>query len=97
MVLFRVVQESLTNVQRHSGSRRASVRLNRIEDQVILEIRDEGRGMARKGKKVRKILPGVGITSMRERVRQIGGELEIESTTVGTTVCARIIVNVEKQ
>src|SRR6266576_647494 len=45
MVLFRVVQESLTNVQRHSGSRRASVRLKRIKDQVILEIRDEGRGM----------------------------------------------------
>jgi signal transduction histidine kinase len=53
--------------------------------------------MAQKGKNVRKILPGVGIASMRERERQIGGELEIESTTVGTTVCARIIVNVEKQ
>jgi len=96
MVLFRVVQESLTNVQRHSRSRRASVRLNRIEDQVTLEIRDEGRGMGRKGEKIRKILPGVGISSMRERVRQIGGELEIESTSAGTTVRARITVDVEK-
>src|SRR5882672_3191524 len=96
MVLFRVVQESLTNVQRHSGSRRASVRLKRIKDQVILEIRDEGRGMGRKVEKIRKILPGVGITSMRERVRQIGGGLEIESTSKGTTVRARITVDVEK-
>jgi len=96
MVLFRVVQESLTNVQRHSRSRRASVRLNRIEDQVTLEIRDEGTGMGRKGEKIRKILPGVGISSMRERVRQIGGELEIESTSAGTTVRARITVDVEK-
>jgi len=96
MVLFRVVQESLTNVQRHSRSRRAAVRLNRIEDQVTLEIRDEGTGMGRKGEKIRKILPGVGISSMRERVRQIGGELEIESTSAGTTVRARITVDVEK-
>jgi len=96
MVLFRVVQESLTNVQRHSSSRRASVQLNRMEDQVTLEIRDEGKGMRRKGEKVRKILPGVGISSMRERVRQIGGELEIESTSAGTAVRARIKVDVEK-
>jgi len=96
MVLFRVVQESLTNVQRHSGSRRAYVRLNRVEDQVKLEVRDEGRSTGRKGKEVRKILPGVGISSMRERVRQIGGELEIESTSAGTTVRATIAVDVQR-
>jgi len=96
MVLFRVVQESLTNVQRHSGSRRAYVRLDRVEDQVILEVRDEGRSTGRKGKEVRKILPGVGISSMRERVRQIGGELEIESTSAGTTVRATIAVDVQR-
>jgi len=96
MVLFRVVQESLTNVQRHSGSRRAYVRLNRVEDQVLLEVRDEGRSTGRKGKEVRKILPGVGISSMRERVRQIGGELEIESTSAGTTVRATIAVDVQR-
>ncbi len=96
MVLFRVVQESLTNVQRHSGSRRAYVRLNRVEDQVLLEVRDEGRSTGRKGKEVRKILPGVGISSMRERVRQIGGELKIESTSAGTTVRATIAVDVQR-
>ena len=96
MVLFRVVQESLTNVQRHSGSRRAYVRLNSVGDQVILEVRDEGRSTSRKGKEVRKILPGVGIPSMRERVRQIGGELEIESTSAGTTVRATIAVDVQR-
>jgi len=52
--------------------------------------------MRRKGEKVRKILPGVGISSMRERVRQIGGELKIESTSAGTAVRARIKVDVEK-
>jgi len=52
--------------------------------------------MGRKVERVRKILPGVGITSMRERVRQIGGGLEIESTSKGTTVRARIKVDVEK-
>jgi PAS domain S-box-containing protein len=96
MVLFRVVQESLTNVQRHSGSRRAHVRLNRIEDQVLLEVRDEGRTTGRKGKEIRKISPGVGISSMRERVRQIGGKLEIESTSAGTTVRATIAVDVQR-
>jgi signal transduction histidine kinase len=69
------------------------VRLNRIDDQVTLEIRDEGEGMSRKGEKARKVLPGVGISSMRERVRQIGGELEIESSSAGTTVRARIRVD----
>ena len=86
MALFRVLQESLTNVQLHSGSRRAYIRLHRMRDRVILEIRDEGRGTAPTAETRRKVLPGVGIPSMRERVKQIGGQLHIDATGTGTTV-----------
>jgi PAS domain S-box-containing protein len=91
MALFRVAQESLTNVQRHSGSGRAYIRLNREGNRITLEIRDKGRG-AKGGANRRRFSAGVGITSMRERVRQIGGELEIEPTSAGTTVRATITV-----
>jgi signal transduction histidine kinase len=92
MALFRVMQESLRNVHLHSASRRAYIRLNRIDDRVILEIRDEGRGTERAGSS-RKPSVGVGILSMRERVRQVGGKLEIESTGAGTTVRATIVIH----
>lgn len=89
MVLFRVLQESLTNVLRHSGARRAQVRLNADEDQLVFEIRDFGKGMT--PERVDKFMKsgegaGVGLAGMRERVRQIGGRLEIQSGTSGTTV-----------
>jgi two-component system, NarL family, sensor kinase len=93
MALFRVAQESLTNVQRHSGSGRAYIRLKRVGDRVTLEIRDEGVGASRAADSHRGFSPGVGITSMRERMRQIGGELEIQSTSAGTTVRATILLD----
>lgn len=96
MVLFHVMQESLTNVQRHSGGRHAHIRLTRVENRVTLEIRDEGRGTARNADSRRNIPSGVGIPSMRERVKQIGGQLEIESTSAGTTVRATIMVNEQR-
>jgi signal transduction histidine kinase len=95
MALFRVVQESLTNVQRHSGSRRAYIRLNRIQNRVILEIRDEGRRTGRNAESRHNVSPGVGIPSMRERVKQIGGQLDVESNSTGTTVRATIVINEE--
>jgi PAS domain S-box-containing protein len=93
MALFRVAQESLTNVQRHSGSGRAYIRLKRVGGRVTLEIRDEGVGASRAADSHRGFSPGVGITSMRERMRQIGGELEIQSTSAGTTVRATILLD----
>jgi two-component system, NarL family, sensor kinase len=93
MALFRVAQESLTNVRRHSGSRRAHIRLNRVGNRIILEIRDAGRGTSGGADDQRGLSPGVGITSMRERVRQVGGQLEIESTSAGTTVRATIVLD----
>lgn len=90
LVLFRVLQESLTNVHRHSGASAATIRLGRDADQLQLEIQDNGKGIAEERLRlleasVGKI--GVGITGMRERVRELGGRLEIRSGRSGTTVC----------
>jgi PAS domain S-box-containing protein len=89
--LFRIVQESLTNIHRHSGSLTAGIRLARSNGELMLEVRDQGRGIApgaidntRSG--VRGL--GVGITGMQERVQQLGGSLAIESNAGGTIVKA---------
>jgi two-component system NarL family sensor kinase len=87
--LLRVVQEGLNNVFRHSRSPRAKVSLRRDSAGVVLQIADAGRGMklhdaavlpAKSGKR------GIGISAMRERVENIGGRLEIESSDGGTVV-----------
>jgi signal transduction histidine kinase len=85
IALFRVVQESLTNVHRHSGSRVAIVRIARDVEQVALEVRDEGKSTI-VGRKI--FTPGVGILGMRERLRQLGGNLEIYSDESGTLLRA---------
>jgi PAS domain S-box-containing protein len=82
IALFRVVQESLANVLRHSGSDIATVRLAHEDGSVVLEIEDHGRGMADAAAR------GVGITGMRERLQHLGGRLEIESDSGGTIVRA---------
>jgi two-component system, NarL family, sensor kinase len=82
--LFRVVQEALTNVHRHSGSASAEVRFKQTHDEIVLEIADAGRGIDARG----LASLGVGISGMQARLRQIGGALEIRSTVRGTTVRA---------
>jgi len=89
LVLFRVLQESLTNVHRHSGASVASVRLRRDADQLKLEIDDNGKGISED--RLRRFnssvgVAGVGLTGMRERVRELGGHLEIHSRQPGTTI-----------
>ncbi len=84
IVLFRVVQEAIANVLRHSKSDTAIIRLARRGARVVLEIEDFGRGMADAGAR------GVGITGMRERLQQLGGRLEIESDSGGTIVRAEL-------
>lgn len=86
--IFRVVQESLTNVHRHSGSSSASIRILRKGAEVSMEISDSGKGMATDPRL------GVGIQGMRERVRQLGGTLQIESPGVGTRVQAIVPIPV---
>jgi signal transduction histidine kinase len=92
--IFRMVQECLTNIHRHSGSRVAKVRVARFDDQVQVEVEDRGRGIPAEKQVAmdsgRKL--GVGITGMLERVRQLGGSLEINSSATGTTVIAKLPV-----
>lgn len=90
--LFRIVQECLTNVHRHSGSQKASVRLYRADADLKLEIRDQGRGMpAAVPVGEMQSAPGVGLQGIRERVLQLRGNLEIISNNgAGTAVIATI-------
>jgi signal transduction histidine kinase len=101
LAVFRVVQEALTNVSRHSRSPTAGIRLARKRasdgQTIVLTIEDAGRGIraignrrALIGRKVGSGCPGVGLASMRERLHQIGGRLEIDSA-VGRTVVKAII------
>jgi PAS domain S-box-containing protein len=84
MTVFRIVQECLTNIQRHSGSRTASIRLARVASELVLEARDAGRGLGADAS------AGIGIASMRERLMPFAGRLEVDSRTTGTTVRAWI-------
>ena len=91
IALFRIAQESLTNVYRHSGSPTAKVRLRLESGAVIFEVADEGKGLVTSkssGGGDAAIVPGVGIGGMRERMRQLGGRLEIRPEKVGVTVRA---------
>jgi PAS domain S-box-containing protein len=99
LVLFRVVQESLTNVQRHSGGSQAKIRLDRNADEVILEVSDNGRGTSGKERKGSGEIPfevGVGIASMQERVKLVGGRFDIDSSSQGTTVRVTMPLSGEK-
>jgi len=86
--LFRVVQEALTNVHRHSRSSVANVRLEKQNQHLVLQIKDQGRGLRQKPGASGIELLGVGIRGMQERLRQLSGQLEIEWNDQGTTVTA---------
>jgi len=92
--LFRIVQESLTNIHRHSGSATASIRVSRDGDEVRLEVKDEGKGIPQNTQSGMNSgrLPGVGLRGMRERLRQLGGHLVIQSSPNGTTIIAQLPV-----
>jgi len=86
--IFRVVQESLTNVHRHSGSATAAVRMETEADRLHLFVIDQGRGMTSDQLLFRpeNAIIGVGLLGMRERLRQLRGELEITSSSDGTRI-----------
>jgi PAS domain S-box-containing protein len=91
LVLFRVVQESLTNVHRHSGSSTARIGLTRSQNHLQIEIVDRGKGIpVEKHRKLSAARFGVGVRGMEERLRQFGGTLQIDSSSKGTTVTARL-------
>jgi PAS domain S-box-containing protein len=92
LALFRILQESLTNVHRHSASPTADVRLLVKGGDAILEVSDKGKGMPNGGFEETNgagVL-GIGLRSMSERARQVGGTLEVKSSSAGTTVTALI-------
>ncbi len=87
--LFRIIQESLTNITRHSGSPTARIRILRGSGEVVLEVKDEGKGIP--PEKLQKVGGnvsglGVGLAGIWERVRQFNGGLEVNSNSQGTTV-----------
>jgi len=99
LALFRVVQESLTNIQRHSGSQRAKIRMD-LNTDLTLEVSDFGRGVSagvQDGKEESRFEVGVGILSMQERVKLVGGRLDIDSTMHGTTVRVTVPLGEEKR
>jgi len=99
IALFRVLQESLTNVHRHSRARSAEISVETDAEQVTIEIRDSGRGVPPEvlrqidgeGTKL-----GVGLAGMRERIHELGGIFEVTSSGLGTTVRASVPLNMER-
>jgi two-component system NarL family sensor kinase len=83
--LFRIVQECFTNVQRHSGSKEASIRLARENGWVVLEVADTGWGLSQ-GNNELSPKKGVGIRGMQERVRLLNGVMEFLDARPGTLV-----------
>jgi len=90
LAIFRIVQASLTNIHLHSGSAKATVKIEHVSEGLAVTISDQGRGIP-SGVLDRSPLgrgTGVGIAGMKERVKYIGGRLEIESSEYGTKVKA---------
>jgi len=92
LALFRVVQECLTNVHRHSGSQTASVGIDRSRDGIILQVKDDGKGISEdiKSKISSGEGAGVGLRGIRERLREFDGRLEIHSDETGTWIVANL-------
>jgi PAS domain S-box-containing protein len=92
--LFRVVQECLTNIRRHTDSETAEISLTRTAETVSLSVRDHGKGnklqMPRNGDSAEFV--GVGIPGMRHRLKQLGGDLLVDSNLNGTTITATVPV-----
>jgi signal transduction histidine kinase len=81
---FRIVEESLKNVLRHSRSSNVAIRMTRSKGELLLEVQDEGIGIPSQPNS-----PGLGIVGMRERATELGGSLIVTSNGHGTVICAR--------
>jgi signal transduction histidine kinase len=100
IALFRVLQESLTNVHRHSQTQSAEIKVETDAEQISIEVCDHGRGMpthileqlAGDGTKL-----GVGLAGMRERIHELGGTFEVTSDERGTVVCASVPLSVREE
>ncbi len=94
IAIFRIVQEALTNVHRHSGSPAAEVRITQCDTEVRVEIADQGKGIPPEKQEAMNsgVKLGVGTRGMVERVKQLGGRLDITSSSQGTVVVVRLPV-----
>jgi signal transduction histidine kinase len=93
LAIFRILQESLTNIHRHSESPSAEVRLLKMDGELLIEINDQGKGLPSPVLEAVQDsceTTGVGLRGMTERMRQLGGKLEVVSSSSGTTVRARL-------
>jgi signal transduction histidine kinase len=92
ITLFRIIQEALANVHRHSGSSKAEIRMIRDPREVHLHVTDFGRGVPPEslGPISEGASLGVGIAGMRERARQLGGQLKVASSGSGTTISVNL-------
>jgi signal transduction histidine kinase len=89
MTLYRIAQEALNNVEKHSKATRADVSLSRTRFHALLSVRDNGKGFEGHTGSGRKA--GWGLENMRERARLLDGELEVASSlNKGTHICVRI-------
>jgi signal transduction histidine kinase len=96
LAVFRIVQESLTNIHRPSGSKTATIHLSRDRHNVSLEIEDHGKGIsAEKLAAIKTQRTGVGITGMRERVRHLKGVMDIRSNGTGATILVTLPVPID--
>jgi two-component system NarL family sensor kinase len=91
LAIFRLVQECLTNIHRHSGSKTAVIRIACEADKIFVQVQDHGKGMSQERfaeVQSQAVGVGVGIRGMRERVRQSHGELIVDSNALGTKITA---------
>jgi signal transduction histidine kinase len=97
LVLFRILQESLTNVHRHSGSPTVDIDVEVKDESVTLAVRDAGRGIPEQvlDQFQESGTAGIGLAGMRERVADLGGELRVQSNKAGTILMASIPLRAE--
>jgi signal transduction histidine kinase len=93
--VFRIIQEALTNVFRHSGARKAWVTLAKTESEVVGSVRDDGKGISDGIAEFRPDRIGVGIGGMRQRVKEFGGELRLRNADPGTLIDVVIPIRLE--
>jgi signal transduction histidine kinase len=93
IAVFRVAQECLTNIHRHSGSTTATLYLGRTHEDVRLAVKDSGSGIAPDRLHAGKVVEGVGLMGIQERVRQFGGSLAVNSSAKGTEIIATFPVS----
>jgi PAS domain S-box-containing protein len=98
LVLFRFVQEALTNIHRHASATKATIVLSRSQTHITAEVRDNGSGMsAERLRRVNSGGSGLGIHGMRERIRQFQGSMAIHSDSTGTKVSIEIPLPIDQE